>query len=63
MKYLTLAEVADRLRISRKTLYNRRWRENGGPKWVREGNRVLYPLAEVEAYERALGPTYRRRVA
>lgn len=48
---LTPSEVADRLRTSPGTLAN--WRFRGfGPKYIKLGRRVLYPLAEVERFER-----------
>jgi hypothetical protein len=57
MKYLTLAECAERLRLKPRTLYNRRYRRDERPKSIREGNRILYRLTDVEAYERTLGAT------
>jgi predicted site-specific integrase-resolvase len=48
---LTPVEVADRLRVSVGTLAN--WRCRGeGPKFAKFGSRVLYPLSEVERYEK-----------
>lgn len=45
-------ELADRLRVSKGTLAN--WRVKGcGPKFIKCGKKVLYPMAEVEAWERA----------
>jgi predicted DNA-binding transcriptional regulator AlpA len=52
-RFLTLKEAAERLRLKPRTLYNRRWRGEG-PKSVREGNRVLYRVSDIEAYERSL---------
>jgi hypothetical protein len=52
--YLTPAEVSRRLGggISVKTLAN--WRSQGkGPPFRRVGGRVLYPIHEFEAWERA----------
>lgn len=47
---LTTTEVAERLRLSQATLAN--WRVKGeGPRFVKFGRRVLYPLAEIEAFE------------
>jgi len=43
-------EAADRLRLSKQTLAN--WRVAGtGPRFIKFGRRVLYPLAELEAFE------------
>lgn len=45
-------QVADRLCCSKRTL--QRMRTGGeGPPWFKHGAKVLYPLAELEAYERA----------
>ena len=49
--HLTPQEVAERLRTTIGTLSN--WRIKGyGPKYVKLGRRVLYPVREVEAFER-----------
>lgn len=50
---LTSNEVAERLRVSKRTVDN--WRQTGqGPRWLKVGgHRVIYPLTEVEAYETA----------
>lgn len=50
---LTPQEVSERYRnkIKIKTLAN--WRSNGeGPKYVKIGGAVLYPVAELETWER-----------
>lgn len=48
---LTPKETAERLRLSHGTLSN--WRVQGcGPKFIKMGKKVLYPLAEVEAFEK-----------
>jgi hypothetical protein len=48
---LTPEELAERWRISKGTLAN--WRVSGeGPRYIKFGRRVLYPLSEVEAFER-----------
>lgn len=48
---LTPKEAAERLRLSTGTLSN--WRVRGdGPSFIKLGSKVLYPLAEVEAYEK-----------
>lgn len=62
-KYLTTAEVAERLRRSPRTVEE--WRQlDRGPRFVRIHDvvdkrgrniaRVLYPIAEVERYEQQL---------
>ncbi|MBR8000354.1 helix-turn-helix domain-containing protein [Burkholderia vietnamiensis] len=44
-------EAAERLRVSKNTLSN--WRVQGrGPKFIKLGRKVLYPLPELEAFER-----------
>ncbi len=51
--YLTLLEVAERYRTTEAVV--RYWRHNGyGPKGVKVGNRVLYPQAEIERFDREL---------
>jgi len=43
-------EAAERLRLSIGTLAN--WRvQGGGPKYIKFGRKVLYPLRELEAFE------------
>ena len=44
------AQLADRWLISPRTLEQWRWLGKG-PRYVKIGARVLYPLAEIEAYE------------
>lgn len=52
-KYLTTEEVAERFRTAPSTI--RYWKLIGkGPRAVRPGRRVLYALADVEAFERGL---------
>lgn len=49
--YLTSKEVADRWRLSDKTLAN--WRHAGkGPPFIRVGSRALYPIEGVNAWEK-----------
>lgn len=51
-KFLTPAELVERYKgqLSEKTLAN--WRTQGtGPKFTRAGGRILYPFAEVIAWE------------
>lgn len=50
--FLTLEELADRWRVSGRTL--ERWRAAGeGPPWVRLKGKVIHPVDGVRAYERA----------
>jgi hypothetical protein len=51
--YLTPRELAARWRniVSLSTLDNWRSSQNRGPRFVKIGGRVLYPVVEVEAYE------------
>ena len=51
-EFLTDAQLAVRWQLHRQTLI--RWRRQlTGPAYVRIEGRVLYPLAEVEQYEKA----------
>src|SRR5277367_1868498 len=59
--YLTLAEVAERYRKTEATI--RYWRHIGyGPKGAKVGTGVLYPIAEVEAFDRELADQARAGV-
>lgn len=50
--HLTPTELAARLRLKVSTLAN--WRHAGsGPRFIKLGRRVVYPLTEVEAWEKA----------
>lgn len=50
--FLTLDELAERWRVSGRTL--ERWRAAGeGPPWLRLKGKVIYPVAGVRTYERA----------
>ena len=50
--YLTTAQLADRWGVHCDTLL--RWRKAGkGPNYFKTPGSVLYPLAEVEQYEKA----------
>jgi hypothetical protein len=50
--FFTDLQLAERWHLHRKTLI--RWRtSNTGPAFVKINGRVLYPLAEVEQYEKA----------
>lgn len=47
---LTTKEAAKRLRLNANTLAN--WRMQGtGPRYIKLGRKVLYPMAELEAFE------------
>jgi predicted DNA-binding transcriptional regulator AlpA len=60
--YVTQAELAERWRISPRTL--ERWRVIGqGPRFVKLGRRVVYRLSEVEAHEAAQQRACTRRAA
>jgi len=48
---LTPKEAADRLHITTGTLSN--WRVRGnGPRYIKFGNKILYPVQELEDFER-----------
>ena len=50
--HLTAAEVAERFHVTTRAVY--KWRGQGrGPKSFRAEGRLLFRLADVEAYERA----------
>ena len=49
--YLHQQELADRWRISPRTLERWRWRKSG-PSYHKIGGRVVYAVDDVEAYER-----------
>ncbi|NIH81708.1 helix-turn-helix transcriptional regulator [Amycolatopsis viridis] len=52
-EYLVTAELAERYRTAESTV--RYWRMIGyGPKGVKVGRKVLYPLAEVERFDQEL---------
>ena len=47
---LTTKEAAERLRLTVNTLAN--WRVRGdGPRFIKMGRKVLYPVAEIVAFE------------
>lgn len=52
VKFLTAQELSDRYggRISARTLSNWRW-AGTGPKFLKLGGRVVYPLRDLEAWE------------
>lgn len=49
--YLHQHELADRWRISPRTLERWRWRKTG-PSYIKLGGKVVYAVIDVEAYER-----------
>jgi hypothetical protein len=52
IKHLNQIEVAQRWRISPRTLERWRWL-NLGPRYLKIGGRVVYRIEDVEAYEAA----------
>jgi hypothetical protein len=52
MQHLDQNGLAERWLISPRTLEQWRW-EGRGPRFLKIGGRVIYPLSEVEAYEAA----------
>ncbi len=59
MTTLTDTELATRWGMTTKTLY--RWRtQNRGPRYLKLGKKILYPLTAVEEYEKQLidGPGF-----
>ena len=51
-QHLSQQELSDRWRVSARTL--ERWRHVGsGPGYIRIGGRVVYPLADITAFEAA----------
>jgi hypothetical protein len=51
-KYLNQIDLSRRWRISPRTLERWRWRRQG-PTFSKLGGRVVYDIADVEAFERA----------
>ena len=49
--YLQQHELADRWRLSPRTLERWRWRKTG-PSYTKLGGKVVYSLQDVESYER-----------
>lgn len=49
--YLTVPQLARRLHMTPNAIYTARSRRRHFPRGFRRGNKVLFPLAEVEAYE------------
>lgn len=52
VRHLTQFELAERWRISPRTLERWRWLRLG-PQYLKIGGRVVYLLADIEAYETA----------
>lgn len=52
VRHLTQHELAQRWRISPRTLERWRWLQEG-PQFLKIGGRVVYRLEDVEAYEAA----------
>jgi hypothetical protein len=49
--HLTTLELADRLKMCPGSLAN--WRRQGkGPKYIKFGSKVLYPMEEIKAWEK-----------
>lgn len=57
LKHLNQVELGRRWSMSHRTLERWRW-EGHGPRYLKVGGRVLYRLADIEAFEAArfLGP-------
>lgn len=52
MIHLTTPQLAERWHMSKKTLCM--WRVTGhGPRFMKIGQRVLYPMSEIESFEKA----------
>ena len=51
-RLLNQIELADRWRLSERTLERWRWQKQGPP-FLKIGGRVRYPLSEIEAFEAA----------
>lgn len=49
--YLNQNELADRFRISPRTLERWRWKKTG-PTYVKLGGKIVYALGDIETYER-----------
>lgn len=63
-KYLTTAELADRYHISTKTLY--RWERDeklSFPKSIKLNGRNLYPVEQIQEWERRRAGASRGRAA
>lgn len=51
--YLTVKQLADRLHMTPNAIYTARSKRRRFPRGFKRGKLVLFPLTEVEAYERA----------
>jgi hypothetical protein len=51
--HLTPRETANRLHIHIGTLANKRSKGDPGPRYIRFGGKVLYPLTEIIAFEQS----------
>jgi hypothetical protein len=51
-RHLNQAQLAERWNLSPRTLEQWRW-QGKGPRYLKIGNRINYPLAEAEAVEAA----------
>lgn len=49
--YLQQSELAERWRLSQRTLERWRWQKTG-PNYIKIGGKVVYALPDIEAYER-----------
>jgi hypothetical protein len=52
LQHLDQRHLADRWQISPRTLEQWRW-QGRGPRFLKLGGRVVYPLTEIEAFEAA----------
>jgi hypothetical protein len=52
MQHLDQKGLADRWQVSPRTLEQWRW-QGKGPRYLKLGGRVVYPLVEIEAFEAA----------
>lgn len=50
VQHMNQIQVADRWRISHRTLERWRWRGEG-PRFIKIGGRVVYRLEDIEAFE------------
>lgn len=50
IRHLHQAELAERWRVSARTLERWRWQRQG-PRYIKIGGRVVYTLRDVEAFE------------
>jgi hypothetical protein len=50
--HLTTEQLAERWNLSSRTINNWRYKKLDGPKFLKIGRLVYYPIKEVEAYEK-----------